>query len=128
MVISGCHVLTLDPQRHAYPSGYVAIDGNLITEAGPAPGRPLVQVMMGVDQAGGGQAAGGVDLRGPGQAFRDRAGPDLRDQVPVDRDVPARVRVPLRVHGYDVTPADDHHEGSSSQRSAARRTASRIFS
>jgi len=52
MVVSGCHVLTLDPQRHAYPSGYVAIDGNLITEVGPGPVPERLAGARQVDAAG----------------------------------------------------------------------------
>ena len=37
MVLRGCHVLTLDPERHEYPDGYVAVDGTRITEVGPGP-------------------------------------------------------------------------------------------
>jgi cytosine/adenosine deaminase-related metal-dependent hydrolase len=41
LVLSGGHVLTLNPQRDEYPSGYVAVEGTRITEvaAGPAPDR-----------------------------------------------------------------------------------------
>ena len=52
MVVSGCHVLTLDPQRHAYPSGYVAVDGNLITEVGPGPVPERLAGARQVDAAG----------------------------------------------------------------------------
>jgi cytosine/adenosine deaminase-related metal-dependent hydrolase len=37
MVLRGCHVLTLDPERHEYPDGYVVVDGTRITEVGPGP-------------------------------------------------------------------------------------------
>jgi cytosine/adenosine deaminase-related metal-dependent hydrolase len=37
LVLSGCRVLTLNPRRDEYPAGYVAVDGNQITEVGPAP-------------------------------------------------------------------------------------------
>jgi cytosine/adenosine deaminase-related metal-dependent hydrolase len=36
-VLHDCHVLTLNPQRDEYPSGYVAVDGDQITEIGPVP-------------------------------------------------------------------------------------------
>ncbi len=32
LVLSGGHVLTLNPRREEYPGGYVAVDGNRITE------------------------------------------------------------------------------------------------
>jgi cytosine/adenosine deaminase-related metal-dependent hydrolase len=37
LVLSGCHVLTLNPGRDEYPDGYVAVDGTRITEVAPAP-------------------------------------------------------------------------------------------
>jgi cytosine/adenosine deaminase-related metal-dependent hydrolase len=37
VIVRGCHVLTLDPERHEYPDGYVAVDGTRITEVGPGP-------------------------------------------------------------------------------------------
>jgi cytosine/adenosine deaminase-related metal-dependent hydrolase len=48
-VLTDCHVLTLNPQRDEYPRGYVAVEGNRITETGPGPvperlaGAPRVQ-------------------------------------------------------------------------------------
>ncbi len=41
LVLSGGHVLTLNPRREECPGGYVAVDGNRITEvgAGPVPDR-----------------------------------------------------------------------------------------
>jgi len=41
LVLRGCHVLTMNPRRDEYPGGYVAVDGNKITEvgAGPVPER-----------------------------------------------------------------------------------------
>jgi cytosine/adenosine deaminase-related metal-dependent hydrolase len=37
LVLSGCHVLTVNPGRDEYPAGYVAVDGTRITEVGPGP-------------------------------------------------------------------------------------------
>jgi cytosine/adenosine deaminase-related metal-dependent hydrolase len=37
LVLSGCHVLTLNPRRDEYPRGYVAVDGTLIAEVAPGP-------------------------------------------------------------------------------------------
>jgi cytosine/adenosine deaminase-related metal-dependent hydrolase len=37
LVLTGGHVLTLNPRRDEYPAGYVAVDGNLITEVGAGP-------------------------------------------------------------------------------------------
>jgi cytosine/adenosine deaminase-related metal-dependent hydrolase len=41
LVLSGAHVLTLNPRRDEHPAGYVAVDGTRITEvaAGPVPER-----------------------------------------------------------------------------------------
>jgi cytosine/adenosine deaminase-related metal-dependent hydrolase len=36
-ILADCHVLTLNPQRDEYPSGYVMVDGAQITEIGPGP-------------------------------------------------------------------------------------------
>jgi cytosine/adenosine deaminase-related metal-dependent hydrolase len=36
-ILNNCHVLTLNPQRDEYPNGYVAVDGDQITEVGPGP-------------------------------------------------------------------------------------------
>jgi cytosine/adenosine deaminase-related metal-dependent hydrolase len=51
-VLSGCHVVTMDPQRHQYPDGYVAVDGNLITEVGPGPVPERLAGARQVDAAG----------------------------------------------------------------------------
>jgi cytosine/adenosine deaminase-related metal-dependent hydrolase len=37
LVLSGCHVLTLNPRRDEYPAGYVAVDGTRIIEVAPGP-------------------------------------------------------------------------------------------
>jgi cytosine/adenosine deaminase-related metal-dependent hydrolase len=41
LVLSGCHVLTMNPRRDEHPGGYVALEGARITEvgAGPVPER-----------------------------------------------------------------------------------------
>jgi cytosine/adenosine deaminase-related metal-dependent hydrolase len=52
MVVGGCHVLTLDPQRHAYPIGYVAVDGSRIAEVGPGPVPERLAGARQVDAAG----------------------------------------------------------------------------
>jgi cytosine/adenosine deaminase-related metal-dependent hydrolase len=38
VILSGCHVLTLNSRRDEYTAGYVAIDGDRITGVGPGPG------------------------------------------------------------------------------------------
>jgi cytosine/adenosine deaminase-related metal-dependent hydrolase len=52
MVLSGCHVLTLDPERHEFPDGYVAVDGNRITEVGPGPVPERLAGSRQIDAAG----------------------------------------------------------------------------
>jgi cytosine/adenosine deaminase-related metal-dependent hydrolase len=37
LVLSGCHVLTMNPRRDEYPAGYVAVEGTQITEVGAGP-------------------------------------------------------------------------------------------
>ena len=37
LVLNGCHVVTMNTARDEHPSGYVAIDGQRITGAGPLP-------------------------------------------------------------------------------------------
>ena len=81
---------------------------------GPALGEPLVQVVVGVDQPGGGQATGRVDPAGavgdaPGRALAHRGDPVARH-----RDVAAAILgpglvVPRAVHGRDRAVLD--HDG-----------------
>jgi cytosine/adenosine deaminase-related metal-dependent hydrolase len=52
MVMRGCHVLTLDPERHEYPDGYVAVDGTRITEVGPGPVPERLAGARQIDAAG----------------------------------------------------------------------------
>jgi cytosine/adenosine deaminase-related metal-dependent hydrolase len=37
IVLTDCHVLTLNPRRDEYPRGFVAVEDNRITETGPGP-------------------------------------------------------------------------------------------
>ncbi len=37
IVLSGCQVVTLNPRRDRYASGYISVDGTQITEVGPGP-------------------------------------------------------------------------------------------
>jgi len=81
---------------------------------GPALGEPLVQVMVRVDQAGGGQAAGPVDPAGPVGDVQRRALAHRGDPVAGHRDVAAAVLgpglvVPGAVHGRDRAVLD--HDG-----------------
>src|SRR5580658_4875459 len=74
----------------------------------PAPGGPLVEVMVRVDQARGGQAAGGPYDQGPGQVEAGRGGAwtDRGELAAVDGYMPRRVLGPPGVHGDDVAPVD----------------------
>ncbi len=89
---------------------------------GHAAGGPLVEVVVGVDQARGDQAAVGLD------AFVELAGvhafADFGDPVVLDDDVPARVF--LAGDGGDRRVRDERPHATPSF--AAARTASRIFS
>jgi hypothetical protein len=77
--------------------------------------RPLVEVVVAVDQPRRGEAARAVD---PRTVERRLAGTDGRDPVALDDDVP--VPVDGAADGGDRAALDDHE--------AASRTASRIFS
>jgi hypothetical protein len=58
----------------------------------------LVHMGMGVDEAGGDDAAPGVDLR----LARAEVGADGGDAVPLDPDVPGEARGPGAVHDHAV--------------------------
>jgi hypothetical protein len=91
---------------------------------GQAARRPLVEVVVAVDQAGGGEAAGGVDpaaVRRGRAALADRLDPAVRDD-----DVAGAVLGAGRVDGGDRAALDD--QPLAHARPAASRTASRIFS
>jgi cytosine/adenosine deaminase-related metal-dependent hydrolase len=51
-ILNNCHVLTLNPQRDEYPGGYVAVDGNQITEIGPGPVPERLAGITRVDASG----------------------------------------------------------------------------
>ena len=90
-----------------------------------AAGQPLVEVVVGVDQPRGGQAAGAVDVRRPGQVAGRRPGADRGDPVALDDHVAAGVLRAIGVHRRDRAALDhDRHR----IRPAARCTASMIFS
>ena len=108
-----------------------------------ATGHPLVEVVMGVDEAGRRQASGRVDVRRVGQVRRSSALADCRDPGTLHDDVADGVLRPVRVHRGDRAPVE-HDRGHSASpgtepdaepdaalapiRPAASRTASRIFS
>jgi cytosine/adenosine deaminase-related metal-dependent hydrolase len=52
LVLRGCQVLTMNGQRDEYASGYVALDGNRITEVGPGPVPGRLAAAATVDAAG----------------------------------------------------------------------------
>ncbi len=52
IVLSGCQVVTLNPRRDRYASGYVAVDGTQITEVGPGPVPERLAGARQIDAAG----------------------------------------------------------------------------
>ncbi len=52
LVLSGCHVLTLNPRRDEYPAGYVAVDGTRITEVAPGPAPERLAGARRIDASG----------------------------------------------------------------------------
>ncbi len=91
---------------------------------GEPAGRPLVEVVVAVDEPWRGEHAAAVDadvaVLGLGGA-----GADLVDEAVADDDVPVRVLGALRVDGGDRAVLDDE---PAHRAWAAARTASRIFS
>ena len=51
-ILNDCHVLTLNPQRDEYPGGYVAVDGDQITEIGPGPVPEHLAGLTRIDASG----------------------------------------------------------------------------
>jgi cytosine/adenosine deaminase-related metal-dependent hydrolase len=51
-ILNDCHVLTLNPQRDEYPGGYIAVDGDQITELGPGPVPERLAGITRVDASG----------------------------------------------------------------------------
>jgi len=88
------------------------------------PRRPLIQVVVAVDEPRRREHAAPVDTPRV-RRLRSRAVADGDDAIPVDDDVPIAVFGAGRVDGGDRAAFDD---GGHANRSAARRTASRIFS
>jgi hypothetical protein len=86
-------------------------------------GHPLVQVVVGVDQARREQAAGAVHVV-VRQAARGRPSADRGDVLAVHDHMPGGVLGASRVDGRDGRAVDDH----AGRREDARWTASRIFS
>ena len=121
----GPHDLLVDAGPHRVQRGEPLEQRGVDSE--PA-GGPLVEVLVGVDEAGGQQAAGAVEhaVGSPAYVIGRGTGPDRRDPVAVDDDVPGRVLGAGGVDGADRDRVDD--EGHPRPRSAASRTASRIFS
>jgi cytosine/adenosine deaminase-related metal-dependent hydrolase len=39
LILGGCHVLTMNPQRDEHPGGHLVVDGDRITEVGPGQGE-----------------------------------------------------------------------------------------
>ncbi len=90
-------------------------------------GGPLVEVVVGVDQAWGGQAAGAVDAGGAGDV-RGGARAERGDAAVLDVDVPPADLGPHDRGDRDVLDEGAHGQTTSAFLAAASRTASRIFS
>ena len=119
----GADDLGVDPGPHGIELGEPAEQALLLREA---PGGPLVEVVVGVHQAGRGQAAGAVDELVARCAGRRAAGPDRDDPIAVDDDVPVDVLRAGGVDGGDGTALD--HRPHASPPRAARWTAAMMFS
>ncbi len=52
LVLSGCHVLTMNPRREEHPHGYVVVEGNQVTEVGPGPAPERLAAARRVDASG----------------------------------------------------------------------------
>ena len=90
---------------------------------------PLVQVVVGVDEPGGGEPAAAVDADHVAVARRARGRRRRRRAAVRDHQVAVRVLRARRVHRGDRAALDDGDaHAAASMRSAASRTASRIFS
>jgi hypothetical protein len=95
---------------------------------GQAAGGPLVEVVVAVDEPGGGQAAARVDVAGgwgSNSGLRRRALADRDDAIALDDEVTVAVLGAGGVDGGDRAAFDDRPHASLP---AASRTASRIFS
>jgi hypothetical protein len=88
--------------------------------------RPLVEVVVRVDQPGGGQAPGRVDDPVVGADVGGAARPHRDDPVAVDDDVPVDVLGACRVDGRHGTALDDQAHVTPPR--AARWTAAMMFS
>ena len=110
----GVHQVGVDPPPHRVQRGQPAEQGVV---HGQTAGDPLVQVVVGVDEAGGDQAAGRVDVARRPDMSRG-AGPvaDGGDQVVGDDHVTAGVLGSAGVDGGDVgavaAPGWSCHSGS----------------
>ena len=77
-----------------------------------SPGDPLVQMVMGIDQAGGGQQPGAVDSLRVGVPGRQRTRPDRRDPVVLHDQIAGRVFRPGLVHRRDMAAFNCQHARS----------------
>jgi hypothetical protein len=104
----GVDLLGVDPGPDRVQLGEPVEQHGLL---GAALGKPLVQVMVGVDQARGGQAPGAVDAPGPVRHGRRGALAHRADPAACHHDVAAAVLgaaavVPRAVHGRDRAVVD----------------------
>jgi 8-oxoguanine deaminase len=52
LILRGCHILTINPRRDEHPGGYVAVEGNRITDVGPGPVPDRLSGAREVDASG----------------------------------------------------------------------------
>ena len=102
----GVHHLLVDPGPDRVQLREPLEQGGLLRTA---PGQPLVEVVMRVNQARGEQVTRHVDPLGWDAVViaRQRAGAHRRDQVVLHHDVPGGELGGGRVHGGDVRTLDD---------------------
>ena len=123
------HDLGVDAAPHRVQLGEPAEQGGVHRQAAR---RPLVEVMVGVHQAGRGQAPGGVDVPGAGEVAGGGPGGDGADPAALDHDMAAVMLGARAVHGHHRAAVEHygrvHRQLTPVRRAAARRTASMIFS
>ncbi len=122
---------------HAGPDGIQGgepVEESAVLRPGDDPGQGLVEVVVGVDEAGGGEAAAAVDAVGESVEGATRAGgpeaalANCGDAAVVDDDVAVGVLGAGAVHRRHRAALDHRGHKPPPVRDADSRTASRIFS
>jgi hypothetical protein len=106
---SGTHDVLVDAAPDGVELGQPAEEGGVDRQSA---GGPLVEVVVGVDEAGRGQAAGGVDHVGGAPVVHEAAGTHGDDAGPLDHHVTDGVLGPRRVHRrHRATVQDQLRDG-----------------